>query len=276
MDNEKIFFAASDLLLHISELDVIYSHKLRNVHFHNAVELVYVNQGEIICTIDNREIILREKQLLLINKRVVHKLSFYESAAKITYIQIDIDKYAPDSIYPINTEHLSKYGIFDTESELYAVFSDIVSELQNRHLGYKSYLKSDILRIAAFMTRNNFILENNAYIINKDTKIMTAIAYINEHYNSKIYLDEVSQVINIDKFYLCKLFKQVLDMTFIEYVNLIRLTNAEQHLLNSDKSVSEIAFECGFSSTQYFGKLFKKRSGCSPKEYRKLYRAISF
>lgn len=59
--------------------------------------------------------------------------------------------------------------------------------------------------------------------------------------------------------------------TLTEYVNFTRMHKAEQLLINQNKSISEIALECGFSSPQYFNKLFRKINGVSPSYYKKLF-----
>ncbi len=274
MDNEKIKFSVPDIFLNVKTLDISDKDSLRDVHFHDAIEIVTVDDGEIICDIENQHIVLKESEFMLINRRVIHKLSFYKQPAKLTYIQIDIDKYIPDNTYPVNNITMPKYMVFDAESEIALTYSDIIKELKSQQYGYMTYLKSDIARIIAIMTRNKLISNNSMFENKNNTKIMLAIKYINEHYRSKLYLDEVAKAVSIDKFYLCKLFRQNFDMTFTEYVNLLRLAKAEHCLLHSDKSVSEITYEYGFASTQYFNKLFKERNGCSPKEYRKLYKSI--
>ena len=64
--------------------------------------------------------------------------------------------------------------------------------------------------------------------------------------------------------------KEITNQTPIQYLNDLRLENAAKTLLSDkEKSVTDIALECGFSSSQYFATLFRRRFNCSPREYRK-------
>lgn len=101
---------------------------------------------------------------------------------------------------------------------------------------------------------------------------MPIISYISENYQKKITLDDLCEVSNFSKFYLCKLFKKSLGVSTTEYINFVRCANAEQQILNSDKNISEIVYESGFASTQYFNRMFKLYYGYTPTAYKKMLR----
>jgi transcriptional regulator GlxA family with amidase domain len=73
----------------------------------------------------------------------------------------------------------------------------------------------------------------------------------------------------MSKVSLCKKFKDVMNCSIMEYVMRIRLNKAKGLLRNTNKSIEEVAFECGFSSANYFGLIFKKEIGLSPLNYKK-------
>jgi YesN/AraC family two-component response regulator len=94
--------------------------------------------------------------------------------------------------------------------------------------------------------------------------------YITTNYTETITLKDLSKLYFIDEKYLCKLFKKETGMGFVDYINKIRVDNASRLLLNSDAPVNSIAYQVGYSNLSYFNKIFKKLSGYTPKEYRKL------
>ena len=69
--------------------------------------------------------------------------------------------------------------------------------------------------------------------------------------------------------HFCRIFKKVTGKTFIQYLNFVRLREAEKLLIMSDKSVSEIAVSVGFQNTSYFSHIFKKEKSVCPMTYRK-------
>ena len=74
---------------------------------------------------------------------------------------------------------------------------------------------------------------------------------------------------NLSRQHLCRLFKNAMGVTLMQYVNRIRVKNACTLLERSEKSLSEIGQLCGFDSCSYFSTVFKNNMGISPMKYRK-------
>jgi two-component system response regulator YesN len=70
---------------------------------------------------------------------------------------------------------------------------------------------------------------------------------------------------------LGQLFKKETEMSFNQYVNLVRIKQAQQLLLHSKATISEIGDRIGYNNTNYFSKMFKKLNGLTPKEFRDTY-----
>lgn len=99
--------------------------------------------------------------------------------------------------------------------------------------------------------------------------IKLAMAYINNNYNKKIILDEVAVHVALNRSYLSLLFKKETGIQFGDYIEQIRIKNAQNLLRTTNKSVSEVAEFVGFSNQNYFTKVFKKATGVSPMKYKK-------
>jgi AraC-like DNA-binding protein/ligand-binding sensor protein len=98
--------------------------------------------------------------------------------------------------------------------------------------------------------------------------IAKAKSYIGEHQADDLSLGQVAKAVNASTFYFCKLFKRSTGTNFVDYVSRLRIAKAKNLLLNPHCMVSEIAFEVGFQSLTHFNRVFKKRTGQSPSEYR--------
>jgi len=93
--------------------------------------------------------------------------------------------------------------------------------------------------------------------------------YIDENcYNETISLNEVADAVNMSANYLSAIFSQNMQKTFVEYITCKRVDKAKKLLRETDKSSGEIAQEVGYKDPHYFSYVFKKKSGCSPREYR--------
>ena len=88
------------------------------------------------------------------------------------------------------------------------------------------------------------------------------------------YLEDMSDKFHISRSYLSKKFKAVTGFGFKEYIVNVRIKNACRLLLETNKSITDIAFECGFNDSNYFGDAFRHVKGVSPNKYRKNKEAI--
>lgn len=69
--------------------------------------------------------------------------------------------------------------------------------------------------------------------------------------------------------YLCRIFKQITSLSPIDYVNYLRIEQACTLLTTTTMPIIEIALDCGFNDCSYFARVFQKRKGVAPSEYRK-------
>jgi two-component system response regulator YesN len=101
--------------------------------------------------------------------------------------------------------------------------------------------------------------------------VRQVIEYLQQHYNEDLTLDDVARKVHISPSHLSRLFKDELGMTIIDYLTDIRIAAAKQMLENSDLMVKEIAEKVGYQEASYFTRVFKKNTGVSPAEYRRLW-----
>lgn len=94
------------------------------------------------------------------------------------------------------------------------------------------------------------------------------IAYISRNCGEELTLKELSRQFHLSYNYLSRYFKKTFGINFSSYLNKVRLERAAGLLLHTDRDITQIALECGFSSSSYLGKVFRSVYGISPKEYR--------
>ena len=97
--------------------------------------------------------------------------------------------------------------------------------------------------------------------------IKDAIKYVNENYSSDISLEGVSHELALSKCFFSRKFKEISGFGFNEYLTLVRMSNAEKLLSESDMSVTEVALACGFNNSSYFAAVFRKMWGTTPYKY---------
>ncbi len=99
-------------------------------------------------------------------------------------------------------------------------------------------------------------------------RIKTVLEYIEGHFGENISLESLAQIAGMNARYFCRVFDSLTHHTPMNYVNLYRIEHAALLLESTEKTITQIALECGFWESSYFTKVFKKVKGCTPKMYR--------
>jgi AraC-like DNA-binding protein len=99
-------------------------------------------------------------------------------------------------------------------------------------------------------------------------KIKRVYEYVQDNFEKKITLAEVSDLVNMSQVSFNRFMKKRTGKTFVDYVNDVRIGFAAMKLLEKDTNVSEIAFNCGFNNIANFNRVFKKLKKCTPSQYK--------
>ena len=99
-------------------------------------------------------------------------------------------------------------------------------------------------------------------------RIEKVFEYMNAHYSRAITLSEVAKVANMPEASFSRFIKKRIGSTFVDSLNEIRLGHATRMLIDTTYNVAEVAYKCGFNNISNFNRTFKKKKGCTPKEFR--------
>lgn len=287
MQKEKIVYNLKNLDIRIYNLILSDSsiNQLRKEHFHREAECLLVLSGKVVLNIAGKKTVLSEGQSAFIGRDLIHRIIPADKPSKILILQVSLSKF---------DEHIRNYQldstllnyILENQKESHCVFveknnefSDILykvnDELNASKPYYEAYIKAYVYNMIAFLKRNNLLSED----ITKDDfpalkKLDAISAYISENFKKPLTLDMVSEDVKYNKYYICKLFKTILNTTFTGYLNFVRCRNAKFLLFSTNETIAEIAYKSGFMSIQNFNKNFKTFYNCTPYKYKKLYNPI--
>lgn len=139
------------------------------------------------------------------------------------------------------------------------------SELKERFESFES-LCSFLHDILTYIKQLNYQSANEA---DRNSYFAQMVKYIDNNFQSELYLKDLSVKFLINQVYCCQLFKKNLGKTFTEYVTDLRIKKACELLKHTELSIDEIAAKVGYMDYYYFNKVFKKQSGITPTKFRK-------
>jgi len=96
--------------------------------------------------------------------------------------------------------------------------------------------------------------------------------FLMKNYQNDINLDEVAEIAHMAPASVCRFFKSSAGLTIFEYLNKIKIDYSCKLLLNTDLSIVDISYDCGFNNLSHFNKQFRKFIGKTPTQFRKLRR----
>lgn len=157
------------------------------------------------------------------------------------------------------------YESFDEETFL-QLFSELYESAQDSLSGGEA-CSLLIYRIVLMMSSNFF--ENQNVRVSKREVIEAAVKFMDENFGNDISLEQLAEVSGVSKQHLCRCFKARMGMRPMEYLARRRLSEAKKLLVNTDRSILDIAGTVGYHGVTYFGMVFRRYEGMTPGEFRK-------
>jgi len=247
-------------------------------HFHPEIELVYVNKGKGKRHIGNHISYFNNSQLVLIGSNLPHigyidRLTTNGSETLIQFLPDFLGKdffKIPEMAAIATLFERAKKGVrfnLEIKQRIGAKIEKLIDlEGANRITSFIEILND-------LATTNDYTLLNaNGFAfeaISQDSnKIEIIYSHINDNFKEHITLDEVSNLVSMTVPAFCRYFKKSTGKTFTKLVNEYRVVHATKLLAESNMSISNISFECGFNNFSHFNKLFKEFTGKSASIYR--------
>jgi AraC-like DNA-binding protein len=251
------------------------------LHYHEEFELNFIQNaqgakrlvGDHIEEIDNLELVLvgsnlqhawfthncKSKEIKeitiqfhkdLFDEKLLRRnqLSFIRTMLEKSSRGILFSKTTTQQLAPRIIELTQKNG-FDSVLELMSILHDLSTSRNMR-----------ILSDASFNVADKYTYSSR--------RIEKTFEYINQNFDKSITLTEVAKLASMSEVSFSRFFKQRTGNTFIDSLNEVRLGHATRILIETTQNISEVAYDCGFNNISNFNRIFKKKKGCTPKEFR--------
>lgn len=251
------------------------------LHWHNAVELLYVMENTCNAEVNGIHYSLSEKDILFIAGGDIHSFNIHKTRGKRVFIQFDISRLGGfGDIHLLKSCFARTRLISADDSALHMELEEQILKLIEKHetkgSAFPFILNARIYDILAILYQN-FLnkLNTETQHVNSSKafgleRLNTALKYIENNYQKDISLKEVSKAAGFSEYHFSRLFKNITETNFHDFVNEFRVKKAESLLSNSDITIIQAAHTAGFSSISTFNRIFKELKGCTPSAYRKM------
>lgn len=247
-------------------------------HWHTAVEMMYILEGEVDVTISNQTTVLTPGDIYLIDSKVPHSTKSINGNHAIL-LQLPypfLKKYIPDiESYTFGFDCHTENPIQKTK------LIQLKEVIEQMHIVYEVNPTGGLLRFNSllfemlYLLVHNFARKVDSSQCRKDTRsfsrLEAVLAYSNEHYNEQITLSDIAGIACFQEEYFCHFFKKNMGVTYFQYLNEIRLSHIYKDLTSTDYPLKQLLELHGFTNYKLFRRMFDEEFHITPGEYRKKY-----
>ncbi|GEM_PF-3571399 len=253
----------------------------------NFVKVAVLIKGRCVIAVEDRTYALRAGDVIVIMPGTYHYESYFKSSikyelvwffyVKVDNLKINYTRYEKDS----GLKFVSNINMKLNAKE-YFVLEDIFT----LEPGERNFQKMKIVvsRWFSFLgakiekgefTYKMYSKEYLRDIKEKEVKLTKAIKYLENNYYNEISLEKLAKMSLLSKFHFSHVFNKANEMTFSEWITILRQNKACQLLLETNMRIKEVSYTVGYKDPLYFSRMFLKHKGLSPQNYRKRIATLS-
>ena len=236
-------------------------------HWHNEIELQYIIEGEALTLCNLQTTSLKKGDILFVNTNELHSGNYAPTHNKFYCFHINKEFF--------NNHIGNEYVVFENvirDEECSAIMDEIINTVKSEN--YLSRIKVGGLLYKFFALcaerHKKAVLNETDFKkhYNRTDKFNDMVKYIEDHYAEPLTVSDLASLFFITPSHFAHFFKRKSGKSVIQFLNEVRITNAQLYLEQDDTPISEIALSVGFDDINYFSRKFKQLTGTTPTEYR--------
>ena len=241
---------------------------VREKHWHTSIEIFAVMEGHLEFFMNKEEYPLKAGEQLIINSNEIHSIHAAERN-KTVVLQIPLKQF--ENYF--TAQRFIRFRSQDAEADgkLASLIKKLYKVYTARDTGYEFGTMSLFYEIMYMLVKNYRLTEVHEKEIRHSRKLDTLskiTTYMREHYTEELKLSEMANLFGYSDAYLSRMFKKYAKINFKTYLQEIRMSYACRELMNTEKTVSQIALDNGFASSRAFSREFQKKYNRLPSEVR--------
>lgn len=250
--------------------------------YHQCLTIVLVLEGEVGLKLSYSHYDLVKGDVHVIHDGDVYGFEKHSPANKVLLLHVNTEEFSKEFPWVETEVFTTKLTANPSKYDELKLFREKVLDVADVYGSNEADLKlkaADMLQ----MLHNHF----QSFLLNQETRefyykkshdamqserISKIVSFIYENYDGKLSLGEIAEDFNLDKYYLSHLFQKYVGENFRSFVSMVRVELSEAQLLETEKSVTKISEDVGFSDAKYYIDNFRIWFNCLPNEYRETFR----
>ena len=246
-----------------------------NKHYHDWIEIVYLINGDLEVSVNDSIRSLAKNEFIVVNPMTIHS-TWCRNGNTAILLQIPVSFL--ERFMPEIREYVIDIDMNSEDPRVRTKLGNIRNTLQNLWVAYQFEAEGYIFRCYSLILELIYILVHSfsRRVPNKELRknqrnlerIQHIINYVREHYTEQISIRDIASEVGLNEIYFSRFFKENMGLTFLEYVNTVRLEKIYVDLLNTNRSIKDIQETHGFYNDKVFRRMFREIYGCAPHEAR--------
>ena len=255
--------------IHVSKIKLNSQSFSKNMFISHNIKLCLVKSGFALWQINDRIVPIKEGDVVILNnrmKRVFKKVS-EENGIELLIVEFGAQLFMNSFRGLLYGKNIEFDNVISGHEEIIRLLKAMEEESQKKRLYAKTIIGAKLVEVLALMMRHfNITEQSNAKL---DYDMYQVLEYVDENYRNDISEKQVADLICMSTTSFSRYFTKYMGVGFAGYVMQKRIQLAIHLLKTCNKTVLEVALECGFNNTAAFYKAFKKVTGLNPGDYRK-------
>jgi AraC-like DNA-binding protein len=246
------------------------------------MELIEIISGSVKVQIGTERAEAKAGDFLFIPPEMMYRIEASEGKATlrglifdVSIVEDNMENFDTEIFYMFYLQAKNKLVVFSEGHPVHETLAMLMQQSYDEYIDkdvcYKLPIRANVYLILTALLRYycGSKSEDDRMVYHNVLRLRPVIDYIREHFKEKIYIEKLSDMLNVSPDYFTKMFKDSIGKTPIDYINAMRTNHAIRLLATTELSMAEIADDIGFCNPNYFHKIFKQYMDVNPLAYRK-------
>lgn len=253
-------------------------HFLVQLHWHKNVEIMQVFCGTAEITIGIESFVASAGDIFIINQEELHRivssdptLSYGTFIFPLDTLSFAANDNAQEYLEPL-LRNTMRFPVRITDQEQKKTLSEflekILHTMEKKESGFELTVKVYLLHLISELIRRRQLIAVQQSPSQKSERLKQILEYIRTNYMAQLTITSMADAFHMSEKYFSRYFRGATGQNFTAYLNTIRIEQACILLRETERTVLEIAFECGYENVSYFNRVFRSQMGISPLKYR--------